>query len=398
MKIAFIAAGRLPIPAVNGGATETMLTQLLKQNEIEKSFKATVFCFHNSQAAKLVDEYTQADWQFYMGESKLNTLSRYFWRGLRKLTAGRTYLRTDFIKWCADIINKQDFDVVLVEGNHFQVLQLKKAVKVPVVLHMHIDGLTTATDNGFNILSSCKGVIAISEYCKKRISEIDESQGDKVYVLKNNIRVDHFCSENRMDFRENFRARHGIKPNQKLFVYCGRLDAKKGVRELLEAFIALDNKDYFLMIIGSSFFKGSKKDSFIKNLEKMALPYKDRIIFTGYVSQEELPNYYAAADISVMPSKWEAAGNVIIEALACGLPVVASNVGGIPEYANQESCLLVELNEEFYKNLANAMQALASDDKLYYAKKEKARALSLEYDIVNYYKNFCSIINNIMEQ
>lgn len=398
MKIAFIAAGKLPIPAVNGGATETMLTQLLNQNEFEKNFKATVFCHYNAEAKKLTENYSQTNWQFYRGESKFNVLSRLFWRVLRKLTLGKTYLRTDFIKWCASIINSREYDVVLVEGNHFQVLQLKKAIKVPVVLHMHIDGLTTATDNGFNILSSCKGVIAISEYCKNRISEIDKSQANKVYVLKNNIKVDHFSSENRMDFRENFREKHGIKPNQKLFVYCGRLDAKKGVKELMEAFIALDNKDYFLMIIGSSFFKGSKKDAFIKELEKMALPYKDRIFFTGYVSQDELPDYYTAADISVMPSKWEAAGNVIIEALACGLPVIASNVGGIPEYADQKACLLVEYNEDFCKNLATAMQTLASDDELFYAKKTNARAVSLEYDIVNYYKNFCSIMNNIMEQ
>ena len=83
--------------------------------------------------------------------------------------------------------------------------------------------------------------------------------------------------------------------------------------------------------------------------------HKNKIIFTGYVKHSELKYYHAVANSLVVPSMWEEpAGLVNIEAIKSNLILIASNVGGIPEYTNKGT-ILVDRNDNFIENLYNAM-------------------------------------------
>lgn len=396
MKIALVTANTRPVPATCGGATQTMLTHLLDVNEIKKNHQFFVYSVYEAEAEKISHRYKATMFRYYQS-GKIDDFSVLPYRIMRKVTFGRTYIKTNFIRWCVKKIKEDQPDVVLIEGNYFQTLQLRDALDIPLVLHMHIDGLHKGTDNAHNIVSACKGIIVISDYCRKRVAEIDPAQESKIHVLKNTIDVSHFDSNGRTEFRNTFRNTHGISESDTVFVFCGRLDDVKGIREAIEAFSQLPSKNSYMLVIGSSAYKDGKKNAFVKQLEKQAEKLGKRIIFTGYVSQQDLPNYYAACDISLVPSKWqEAAGNVTIEALACGLPVIATKQGGIPEYADSAGCLLIDCNEHLVENLRKAMETLTQDKHLYQEKKKNARSIALKYDKYHYYANFCDLIEEIM--
>ena len=118
------------------------------------------------------------------------------------------------------------------------------------------------------------------------------------------------------------------------------------------------------------------------------------MFFTGYVPQTQLSQYYALANYSICPSICnEAAGLVIIEAHSCGLPVIATKKGGIPEYVCHEASILVEYNEDFVQNLSLAIRRMDTEYvdksiKLRYSKYRK------EYSIENYYDNFQKIVKS----
>ena len=140
---------------------------------------------------------------------------------------------------------------------------------------------------------------------------------------------------------------------------------EKGVKELILSFRKLaETKDNVkLMIIGSSFFEGAKETEYVSELKKIAAPVKDKIVFTGFINHEELYRWYQLGNIGVVPSQWdEPFALTVIEEMMCGLPVIASKCGGIVEITNDDCAVLIEQNETYVQNLADAMRTL-SDDK-----------------------------------
>lgn len=395
-KIAFISGSARPVPAVCGGATETMMTHLFEENEVHHKLDITYYSYWNAEAERIARTYRNTNISYYH-PSSIDKFATYPSRFLRKITNGRTYVRYPFVRWCAKEINAENFDGVIIEGNYYQTLQLRKAIKTPIILHMHIDGLNVETDNGKNIINACKGIFAISQYCKKRIVQIDPTQEKKVHVLKNTIDVSHFNSEGNENAAAEIRQKYGIRPEQKLIVFCGRVTQEKGVRELLEAFLKLDDPNTFLFIIGSSVYKDGQKTKHFQFLEKMAEKHEN-VKFIGFIDQKDLPKYYSAADISVVPSICqEAAGNVIPESMGCGLPVIATRRGGIPEYADESACILVDADEKLSDHLAEAIHSLTTNEQLYQSKREHARVVALQYDKSYYYNNFCDLVVKVLQ-
>ena len=129
------------------------------------------------------------------------------------------------------------------------------------------------------------------------------------------------------------RTELGIPPEAKVVLYVGRFDRRKGIETLVRAIAQSKlrgNSDLRLIIAGG--FRPGESDGIecdrIKALVK-ELGVEALTTFPGRVSESELPIYYAAANVCVVPSHYEPFGLVAIEAMACRTPVVASNVGGL---------------------------------------------------------------------
>ncbi len=144
-----------------------------------------------------------------------------------------------------------------------------------------------------------------------------------------------------------------------IVLYIGRLNAKKGVHVLIEAMKLLQERkcEAVCRVFGTAHAGGSTSTHYIRSLLKSS---PSNVQFEGYRSGKEIAEQYRAADILCCPSIWqEPFGNVNIEAMACGIPVVATSVGGIPEIASDGGVILVAPNSAV--DLADALQRLIED-------------------------------------
>lgn len=148
----------------------------------------------------------------------------------------------------------------------------------------------------------------------------------------------------------------------KVAIFVGALTtfhAYKGVDTLIRAFkkVCEASSDLKLLIVGA----GELASGYKKLAQELGI--SPRVIFAGGVNDAELPQYYAASDFALLPSRdsSEGFGLVLLEAMATGKPVIGSRVGGIPEIVNHGvNGLLVEPNN--VDQLASAMGLLARDD------------------------------------
>jgi len=131
--------------------------------------------------------------------------------------------------------------------------------------------------------------------------------------------------------RKQAKLSAGLDPDRRHIVYVGRLERRKGIHELMESFseIAKLRPDVDLVLVGDG------EDT--SPCEHWAKEMKGRAILTGVLGIDEVANYYAASDITTLPSYAEGTPNCVIEALACGRPVVATSVGGVPDMIHDEN-------------------------------------------------------------
>jgi spore coat protein SA len=157
-------------------------------------------------------------------------------------------------------------------------------------------------------------------------------------------------------------SHHSLFDRTPVVLYVGRLVPRKGVHVLIQAMAILEKRgiNASCRIVGSSFAGGSKETGYVRSLIR-ACPSNVRLI--SFRSGTEIADEYRAADILCCPSIWnEPFGNVNVEAMACGVPVVASCVGGIPEIASDGGIVLVQPG--CADQLADSLQSLLQNKSL----------------------------------
>ncbi|MFQ5639063.1 MAG: glycosyltransferase [bacterium] len=159
-------------------------------------------------------------------------------------------------------------------------------------------------------------IIAISEAVKSALVQDVKIQTSQIAVINNGISLSEFTEskQNSRVFRADF-----------VVGSVGRLDVRKGYDVLLQAVAHLKSNNFKIkcILVGD----GKERDQLQLLAKKLGI--KDDVIFAGF--QFEIQSYLAGMDVFVLPSKTEGFGIAILEAMAAGCPVVASNVGGIPE-------------------------------------------------------------------
>lgn len=127
----------------------------------------------------------------------------------------------------------------------------------------------------------------------------------------------------------------GLKPEDRMVLFVGRIEPLKGVDTLIQAMSSLqlnENQRVHLAIIGGDPSASPQEMSAeMARLQKLCddLSVGQTVVFLGKRDQDKLPYYYSAAELLVMPSHYESFGMVALEAMACGTPVIASEVGGL---------------------------------------------------------------------
>lgn len=229
---------------------------------------------------------------------------------------------------------------------------IAKKEKKPVVFSIHDakpEKVDVITDNGARvfdfligdrIMRKCDALIANSEYTARKT--VPEGFKGKVFIIPNGVDVRKFRPDLAKE-REDFTV-----------LYVGRLINQKGVDTLIRAMKDVNGE---LWIIG----RGPKR----KKLENLAkkLGIGEKVKFLGFVPDDVLPEYMCKCHVLVLPSRWEPFGMVLLEAMACGRPVIGSRVGGIPEIIKDgENGFLFEPLD--HRELAMKLELLREDEGL----------------------------------
>ena len=160
-------------------------------------------------------------------------------------------------------------------------------------------------------------------------------------------------------------VRFGIGRKDKVLVFVGRMSEEKGIDKMLRALDYVQYEHLKCLIVGSLIYNNDTEDEYQKEIHRLAEKHKDKVVFTGFISQQDLPDIYNLADIAVLPSMWdEPAGLTMIEALACGTPVITTRSGGIPEYV-EGGAIVLERNDDLSKQIAANIEQLLTDRQLY---------------------------------
>jgi D-inositol-3-phosphate glycosyltransferase len=127
----------------------------------------------------------------------------------------------------------------------------------------------------------------------------------------------------------------GLKPEDRMVLFVGRIEPLKGVDTLIQAMSSLQLRDerpvHLAIIGGDPAAEPREMSGEMARLQKLCddLSVGQTVVFLGKRDQDRLPYYYSAAELVVMPSHYESFGMVALEAMACGTPVIASEVGGL---------------------------------------------------------------------
>lgn len=199
-------------------------------------------------------------------------------------------------------------------------------------------------------------IITGSENSKRDIIEILKVPEEKVQVIYIGIDDVYRPIDDRrgLDF---VKTRYGI--TSRFILHVGSLNPRKNIPRLIDAYNMLPAKilkEYELVIVGK---KSWKADKIFAETKKLGL--EDRVIFTGFVADSDLPLLMNAADLLAFPSLYEGFGIPPLEAMACGTPVVASNTSSIPEVVGDAALLFDPYNVE---EIANAMYRALTNEQL----------------------------------
>jgi glycosyltransferase involved in cell wall biosynthesis len=180
-------------------------------------------------------------------------------------------------------------------------------------------------------------LIAVSESLKDSAVELGVPP-ERVRVIENGVDPEVFHAADRVEARRAL----GLAKYGPLLVSVGTLAPRKGFHLVIEAMAALSKRypKIRFAIVGGAGAEGAMGEELRQLAARLGLG--ERVIFAGPRRREELAAWYSAADLFVLASSHEGCPNVVLEALACGTPVVATPVGNVPEILSPESGLLAE--------------------------------------------------------
>jgi glycosyltransferase involved in cell wall biosynthesis len=235
----------------------------------------------------------------------------------------------------------------------YAALKIGQALSVPVVAmgigsDIHSIGDRISAMHTRTVLRGVDFLVTVSDDLRKKAIAMGASP-EKSQAIVNGCDLAVFRVRDRVEARQQLH----LEPTSQTIVYIGRMDVKKGLRELVEAAAALHphrpNLHVYLVGVGPD-----------KQLLEAAIHARDATSYIHIVpgcSPDDVAVWMAAADLVTLPSYMEGCPNVVLEALACGRPVVATNVGGIPEIMGGDCGLLIPPRDpvELARTLASVL-------------------------------------------
>ena len=204
------------------------------------------------------------------------------------------------------------------------------------------------------IVRNSKVILTVSEYSKRDIIKFFPFVNEEKIFVTPLAANKSYKPLNKINCIEYIKNKYSI--DSPFILYIGGFSTRKNVKELIIAFNKIQKslkKDYKLVLCGSIRDEGVKLQELCKELF-----IDDKIIFTGFVPDDELPLFYNAAEVFVYPSLYEGFGLPPLEAMSCATPVITSNLTSIPEVTNDCAILINPFdNDELASSILNLLNS-----------------------------------------
>ena len=372
-RVALLLPPGLPVPAVKGGAVETLAEHLARQNGLEKGMELAVLCQWDETAAGESARF--ADTLFYYQTPPAQSLGHRLKVRFSAL-AGRPIHWNRWYAAALPFLKRLDADWYLGEGGDLTGWRQASRALGRGRFAAHLHGETAGSPVLDEIYSRA---LCISEFVRKGWLAGSAGSVQQTALLPNCADLDLFRpAENGQAAAAAaaLRTRLGFAPDDFVVLFCGRTSPEKGVHQLLAAMANIPDGQVKLLVVGSPFFAAESSSEYADGLKAQAAALCERVKFTGFVHNQLLPAYYRLANAACFPALWqEPAGITAIEAMACGCPVIATDSGGMPEYLAGSGAVILPRSEVYEdgqllpvegappleKTIAEAILALKAD-------------------------------------
>lgn len=387
-RVLLVPPPELPIPAVQGGAVETLVTHLIRENE--KQAKLDLLCASiPDEAAKTEAENLQHTKMLYIARPRGHR--RYLPMVLFERCLG---IAAPYDPWYQKVqlslaLELPPPDLIVAEGGTLTQCSAISAMFGRRRCLAHLHGQTACSREMDNIYG---GILALSRFIRDDYLKTSGMDRKHAYILHNCIDTGHFTPR-APDM--TLRASLGFAPMDFVVLFCGRLEPDKGIHKLLDAMAAIRDPRIKLLIVGSPFFGRTQSSAFLRRLEQQARTLGDRVRFTGFVKNEDMPLYYQLADLVCVPTLVEeAAGLVALEAMSCGRPVLATRSGGMPEYLDGSQAVLIDRNRDVTGQLVWSIEMLRDHPALCAEMGAAGHAAAQKFSVQTFYQRFVEIVSD----
>jgi teichuronic acid biosynthesis glycosyltransferase TuaC len=239
----------------------------------------------------------------------------------------------------------------------FAGLQLAKEMEVPAVVALGESSFNNYEKHwGLHrmsaIVNSFAGVLCVSEENKSYCVEKLGVSPDRIIVVPNAVDIHRFYPRNKYEMRQKY----GMPQDCPIVAFVGHFIDRKGPLRVLES---LRNCPSI-----KAFFLGTGPEQ----------PRGPKVLFAGTIPNDKMPEYLSMADVFVLPTLAEGSPNAIMEAMACGLPIVSSDIPCLHEMVNSRLGILVDPKDE--ESIASAIKKIVNDQSLRGSMSREALAMA----------------------
>jgi spore coat protein SA len=391
--ICLLSPGRLPVPAVKGGAIETLIEILAKENELSKRATLMIFSMYNDDAEKIAKKFNHSKFYFIKTDSLFEQFLYFVIRILSKLIRfifkDIGYIYSSYYAKCFKIIRQEAPQFIVAEGGDSYFIKHLLRFFPRDRLYLHLHGHVRPSPAISNIFGN---IIGVSRFITNEYMKCVKNNNVKSYTVINCCNDDMF--RKRITPLENSELKKtlGFDAADFIVLFCGRIIKEKGVRELIKAIISLNENAIKLLIIGSVNFGAKKSTPYLREIEKLVLQARGRVVFTGYLKNDVVYKYHQIANMMVVPSLWEEPGALtVLEGLTSGLPLLVTNSGGIPEQVTHDSSIIVERDEHLIENLASNIMRLYKNEQIRISMSSAAEKDAQRFSRKRFYLDFISV-------
>lgn len=404
MRIAIFTAdsnGAYPIPAVKGGAVQELVGYIVKENDSRRKIELTICSFYDREADLKSLEYPNVDFHWIKVPSFIRVMddllffvvSRFFKR-IKAISYRSVFSLVFYIIKSSCWLKHHHYDGVILENN-IPLAWIIKLSKYKGKKYYHFHNEPRVNVFCEDVFKQCTA-LCVSQYIANCLSKgktaIKSISKELTLVLNNCVDIQKF---NKNYDRKILRNKWHLDESDNVIIFVGRFSPEKGIDKLLEAIPFAKTSNLKVLLVGSLIYGSKIKDSYLERLEQLSKICGDKVVFTGYISHDELSELYNVSDIAVIPSVWnDPAPLTNIEAMACGVPVITTQSGGIPEYV-ADCGFVLPINDDLPRNIAEKIDLLFSDVELRKSLSAKAvKRVEENFTTEKYYENFCDILKS----